>query len=150
MEVQDDLKPSPWLVSLGTKQKLENESYHMLEQFRDKLFQHIVNPDKVDKDTIERTLQAWKTTRDKLEYQDNKEMQQYMQKVHLPRQAFRTEYEEHKQALQQLWFNVQNATIMEKESKRKQFISATHTFASKYMSTFSEKVPYNEVYTTEP
>lgn len=141
---KEESTPLPfWLVSFGAKEKLAQESRTMLRNFEEKLFQYISNPDKIDKEDLQRYWNAWEVTKEKYTYQDNLEIQNYMQKVHLPRQTRDTTYVEYKQQLTGQWQEMEGATVTEKKKQTKTYVTMLH---KKPVSD----LPYEHVYTTEP
>ena len=132
-----------WIVSFGKKETLEQESRDRLQSFQEKLFQYVVNPDKMDKDTLSRLWNAWTVTKEKYTHQDTLEVQNYMQKVHLPREAKKNEYTEYVNQLNQQWQDVQQATVTEKKEKIDRYL---HLIQQKPNLEFS----YSHVFTTEP
>lgn len=132
-----------WLVSFGKKDTLHKNLEERLAVFQEKLFQYVVNPEKIDIDDLQRTWNAWNLTKDKFAYQDDIEMQNYMQKVHLPREAVKERYMEYQQQISEMRDAFKNATITEKSNARKRLI---HTLKTK--PNMDLQYPY--LYTTEP
>lgn len=142
-EKEQKLQLSPWMVTFGEKEAIVKQSRDLLEQFGVKLFQHVVNPDKVDKESVERILHAWQTSKEKYTHEDDLQMQKYMQKVHAPRIAKANRYVEYKQTLSEVLQELESASITEKAGKKRHYLTL---IAKKD----TEPLAYPFLYTTEP
>jgi hypothetical protein len=131
------------LVSMGAKEKIAHESRNMLNTFGNKLYQYMVNPNKLDKEDLQRQWNAWEVTKEKHTYQDNLEIQNYMQKVHLPRQTRDTNYIDYKQQLVNQHQEIEGATVTEKKKQ-------IRTYATMLLTKPTMDLPFPDVYTTEP
>jgi len=142
LEMNEGNLPS-WIVSFGKKDKLHENLQERLAVFQEKLFQYVVNPEKIDIDDLQRTWNAWNLTKEKIVYQDDTEMQNYMQKVHLPRESVKNRYMEYQQQISQMKDEFKSATITEKSNARKRLI-----YTLKTKPNMDLQYPY--LYTTEP